>query len=75
MRPARPPAAGTSRSRGGRASCTRRSTLDLVEELVLHVAPVLLGSGTRLFEDARPRHLQILKTIAAEHATHIRYAV
>ena len=73
---ARQAAAGRDVAVAGGASVLRQALeADLVEELVLHVAPVLLGSGTRLFENVRPRQLEILKTIAGQHATHVRYAV
>ena len=73
---ARTAAGGRDVSVSGGASILQQALeADLVEELLLHVVPVLLGSGTRLFEDARPRQLRILETIAAPLATHIRYAV
>lgn len=49
----------------------------LVDELVLHVVPVLFGEGTRLFEDG-PLHrveLMPLATAQTAAATHQRYAV
>jgi dihydrofolate reductase len=47
----------------------------LLDELTIHVAPVLLGAGTRLFENAPPQGLEIVETVAAPLATHIRYRV
>jgi dihydrofolate reductase len=47
----------------------------LVDEIQLHVAPLLLGSGVRLFEDAPARRLEIVRVIDAPLATHIRYRV
>jgi dihydrofolate reductase len=49
----------------------------LVDELQLHVAPTLLGDGTRLFERIDPARLR-LEPIRALHsplATHVRYRV
>lgn len=49
----------------------------LVDELSLHVAPVLLGAGTRLFEGA-PEHqlpLERLSAINTATALHVRYRV
>jgi dihydrofolate reductase len=50
----------------------------LVEELTLHVAPVLLGEGTRLFEDhLGPEQVKVecTRVIESPAATHLRYRV
>jgi dihydrofolate reductase len=48
-----------------------------IDEIRLHVAPVLLGAGTRLFEnlgdEAVP--LEMLETKMGPKATHLRYAI
>jgi dihydrofolate reductase len=48
---------------------------DLVDELHLHVSPVLLGTGMPLFADLAPRivELERVEVIASPHVTHIRY--
>jgi len=49
----------------------------LIDELELHVVPMLLGVGARLFEnlgDARPR-LELVRTVAAPDVTHLKYRV
>lgn len=45
----------------------------LLDELQVHVAPVLLGAGTRLFDGAVPSTLEIVDTVATPQATHIHY--
>lgn len=48
-----------------------------VQELRLHVAPMLLGGGTRLFDDETSLHLQLrqLEAASAPLATHLTYEV
>ena len=40
---------------------------------LVHIAPVLLGSGTPLFAGAAPRALEIVETIPSTHATYVHY--
>jgi dihydrofolate reductase len=48
----------------------------LVDELRLHVAPLLLGDGRRLFErNADDVPLEMIETVATPQAVHIRYRV
>lgn len=49
----------------------------LVDELVLSVAPTLLGGGKRLFDgiDRAAVGLEIIEAISSPHVTHLRYAV
>jgi dihydrofolate reductase len=49
----------------------------LVDEMQVHVAPVLVGAGTRLFEHLGPRLPRLEQTRVREsvNATHIRYRV
>lgn len=48
----------------------------LVDELILHQVPVLLGGGRRFFHEL-PRHirLRVMEVVAAPDVTHLRYAV
>jgi dihydrofolate reductase len=45
----------------------------VVDELRLHLAPVLLGGGTPLFTGAAPRPLRQMHVRASSHATHLTY--
>ncbi len=48
-----------------------------VDEIHVHLVPVLFGAGTRLFENLGDDHiqLQITQVVEASNATHLRYAV
>lgn len=61
---------------GGASVIQQGLAAGLVDELRLHLAPVLLGGGTRLFEDIEPRpRLEPTETIQAPRATHLSYRV
>jgi dihydrofolate reductase len=47
----------------------------LLDELQIHVAPLLLGSGVRLFDriDGGPTKLEITRVIASPAVTHLRF--
>ena len=45
----------------------------MVDELLLHVAPVLLGGGARLFDGAGAGELECTQVAEAPKATHLRY--
>jgi dihydrofolate reductase len=47
----------------------------VVDELRLHLSPVLLGSGIPLFTGAAPRVLRQIHVRASGHATHLTYRV
>jgi dihydrofolate reductase len=59
---------------GGVSVAQQALAAGLVDEVVLHVAPVLLGRGVRLFDAARA-DLRCIETIHGEGAAHLRYAV
>jgi dihydrofolate reductase len=47
----------------------------LADELTLHLAPVVLGSGTPLWAGSAPRQLVQRSVRVSAHATHVTYAV
>jgi dihydrofolate reductase len=48
-----------------------------LDELRIHLVPVLLGAGTRLFDDlgAEPIELERLEVIDDRRVTHLRFKV
>jgi dihydrofolate reductase len=62
---------------GGADTIDQALAAGLVDELQLHVAPVLLGGGTRLFEGLgteRPQ-LELAAVRESPHVSHLRYRV
>ena len=48
----------------------------LVDEVVLHQVPILLGAGRRFFQELPEHvHLRLLEAVAAPGVTHLRYEV
>jgi dihydrofolate reductase len=47
----------------------------LLDELRLHLSPVILGSGTPLFTGQTPRELRQVHVRVSGHATHLTYRV
>jgi dihydrofolate reductase len=52
--------------------CIRAGLLD---ELQVHLAPVLLGGGTRLFDDSRSAHVELecTRVVESPRVTHLRF--
>jgi dihydrofolate reductase len=46
-----------------------------LDEIHLHIAPVMLGGGTRLFDNAGSPTLEPVEVVASPAATHVRYRV
>jgi len=60
---------------GGGQTVRRAIEAGVVDELRLHLSPVLLGSGTPLFDGAAPRTLRQIHVRPSGHATHLTYRV
>jgi len=46
----------------------------LLDEMQLHVVPILLGSGERLFNGMKDLHgLRLVRTVAAPNVTHLKF--
>ncbi len=61
---------------GGASIIQQALNAELVDQLHLHVAPVLLGDGTALFAHLDgPIRLEQMEAIATRYAHHLRYGV
>ena len=74
----RPPPSPTGRGvdiAGGASTVRQALRAAVIDELVLDIAPVLLGAGERLFDDVGDPRLVPVEALHSPHATHIRYRV
>jgi dihydrofolate reductase len=60
---------------GGAETANQYLAAGLVDELRLHVAPVVLGAGERLFDGVSDLTLEPLEVRDAGLVTHLRYRV
>ncbi|MFJ8048719.1 dihydrofolate reductase family protein [Streptomyces luteogriseus] len=60
---------------GGATTINQYLAAGLIHKLRLHIAPLTLGAGTRLFEGVPPLHLEQLTSRAASRVTHVTYRV
>jgi dihydrofolate reductase len=60
---------------GGADVARQYLTAGLVDEMELHLVPVLLGAGERLFDGVGDLHgLRLVRTVAASDVTHLKFA-
>jgi dihydrofolate reductase len=60
---------------GGASTVRQFLAAGLLDELYLHVVPVLLGAGERLLEDVGDPRLEPVEVVASPAVTHVRYRV
>jgi dihydrofolate reductase len=60
---------------GGANTVNQYLSAGLIDELWLHIAPVTIGSGARLFEGVPNIKLEPVETSGTKLVTHIRYRV
>ena len=59
---------------GGATACRQYLVAGLVDEMVIHQVPILLGGGERLFEGVDDLHgLALVETVSAPNVTHFKF--
>jgi RibD C-terminal domain len=63
--------------RGQNVGAAEYLAAGLLDELEIHIAPVLLGGGARLFDDLGDAQVRLeqIRTVEAPGVTHIKYRV
>jgi dihydrofolate reductase len=60
---------------GGASAVRQYLAAGLLDELYLHIVPVVLGAGERLLEDVGAPALEPVKVVASPGVTHVKYRV
>ena len=60
---------------GGASAIQQYLAAGLVDELRLHIAPMILGAGERLLENVGDLKLEPIDVVASPAATHVNYRV
>ena len=59
---------------GGATICRQYLNAGLVDEMLIHQVPILLGDGERLFEGVSDLHgLELVETVATPNVTHFKF--
>jgi dihydrofolate reductase len=66
---------GTVSIAGGSSTIRQYLAAGHLDELYLHIVPVLLGAGERLLEDVGDPVLEPIKIVASPAVTHIKYRI
>jgi dihydrofolate reductase len=60
---------------GGATAIQQYLESGLIDELYLHIVPIILGSGERLLENVGDPTLEPVKVVASPAVTHVKYRV
>jgi dihydrofolate reductase len=60
---------------GGATTLNQYLAAGLVDELRLHIAPITIGAGTRVFDGVPPLRLEQIASRGASQVTHVTYRV
>lgn len=60
---------------GGASTVQQYLAAGLLDELYLHIVPIILGAGERLLEDVGDPILEPVKVIASPAVTHVKYRI
>ncbi len=60
---------------GGAQAIQQVMEAGLLDEIQIHLVPILLGGGVRLFENMRPRELERARVIDSPGVTHMKFRV
>jgi dihydrofolate reductase len=60
---------------GGASAVRQYLAAGLLDELYLHIVPIVLGSGERLLQDVGDPRLEPVKVVPSPTVTHIKYRV
>jgi dihydrofolate reductase len=60
---------------GGASAVRQYLAAGLLDELYLHIVPIVLGAGERIFDDVGALVLEPVKVVASPAVTHVKYRV
>jgi dihydrofolate reductase len=60
---------------GGASTVNQYLAAGLVDELHLHISPMVLGEGERLFDGVPPLDLEPVQVVASPRVTHVKYRI
>src|SRR5215210_3367410 len=60
---------------GGASVADQALSAGLLDALIVHVAPLLLGAGVRLFDHVDPRPIELVHALGSAQVTHLTYRV